>query len=254
MSLLRSLYAEGILSSYLRDTSYYRHLTIYSSPSTLSTHLVNPESVDASLLSPGGRATYFITNSRTPHVARQVGPFTCLWEVSWRGDGVRVHFAFWTAANAPWTAQQYAAVIHILFEVIPQTLGLPCNRGSRAVYGSACGAVGGNVSPGELPNKSRQGSYTPTTHNRWFRSQMVSATRVCGREPMRLHRVQRARACCASSEWVRRPIANGGTLGIGRQRVTGRSLRCPFSSLKGTTRVRSPVASGWELCDMVTRW
>ena len=132
-----------ILSSYLRDTGRpgrHRERKVYSSPSTLATHLVNPDSVDAYLLSPSGHATYCITNSHTPHVARRVSRFTCLWEVSWNGGGIREHSAFWSPAHAPGMAQQNAAIIHTLFAVMAQALGLQCNRTYHMLSMAMCAA------------------------------------------------------------------------------------------------------------------
>ena len=137
VSILRSLYAEGILTSYYLATAgpgcsgRHRDQGVYSSPSRLRTHLVNPVCVDRYLQSPSGPVAYFITNSRSAHGARQVSQFTCLWEVTWEGEETVEHFAFWSPSNAPVSAVTYAAVVHTLFEVIAQALGF---RNKRRTY------------------------------------------------------------------------------------------------------------------------
>ena len=49
--------------------------------------------------------------------------FTCLWGVTWEGEGTVERFAFWSPSNAPVSAVHYAAVVHALFEVVAQALG-----------------------------------------------------------------------------------------------------------------------------------
>ena len=139
VSILRSLYTEGILNSYYLamagpgSSGRHRDQCVHSSPSRLRTHLVNPVCVDRYLQSPLGLVAYFITNSRSPHRARRVSQFTCLWEVTWEGDETVEHFAFWSPSNAPVSAVSYAAVVHTLFEVIAPALGFRSTRTYRVL-------------------------------------------------------------------------------------------------------------------------
>jgi hypothetical protein len=143
--ILRALYAEGILSYNWDPTDLTgrpgrpRDQLFCTSPSRLPTHLANPTSVDQYLQSPPlpgripGQVTYIITNSRSPHGARQVSQFACLWEVAWEGGEVVEHFAFWSPSNAPVSAVAYATVVHTLFEVLAQALGFRCKRTFRTL-------------------------------------------------------------------------------------------------------------------------
>jgi hypothetical protein len=143
--ILRALYTEGILSYNWDPTDLTgrpgrpRDRLFCTSPSRLPTHLANPTSVDQYLQSPPlpgripGQVTYIITNSRSPHGARQVSQFACLWEVAWEGGEMVEHFAFWSPSNAPVSAVAYATVVHTLFEVLAQALGFRCKRTFRTL-------------------------------------------------------------------------------------------------------------------------
>ena len=80
-----------------------------------------------------GQVTYIITNSRPPHEARRVSQFTCLWEVTWEGEGMMERFAFWSPSNTPNSAVAYATVMHTLFEVVAQALGFRSKRTYRVL-------------------------------------------------------------------------------------------------------------------------
>ena len=104
VSLVRTLYDEGILSSHMKlrgVASQTRHTVVYSSPTTLGTNLVGTPDVGAYLLVPPAAATYHITNSSAPHTVRGVPRYTCVWEVGWKGDGVLEYFASWSPVGAP---------------------------------------------------------------------------------------------------------------------------------------------------------
>ena len=128
MSILRTLYNEGILSSHirLRVPNQTRHTVAYSSPTTLGTDLVGTPDVGAYMLAPPMGVTYHITNSLAPHTVRGFPWYTCVWEVGWRGDGVLEYSAFWSPVGAPRAALQYAAVIYALFDTLARVLGLHC--------------------------------------------------------------------------------------------------------------------------------
>ena len=131
VSLLRTLYDEGILSSHmkLRGVAHHtRHTVVYSSPTTLVTDLVDPLDVGAYLLAPKVDATYHITNSSAPHTVWGVPRYTCLWEVGWKGDGVLEYFAFWSPVGAPRAVLLYAAVMYGLFKTLAKALGQQCKR------------------------------------------------------------------------------------------------------------------------------
>ena len=70
VSILRTLYDEGILSSHIRLCVQTRHTVAYSSPTTLGTNLVGTPDVGAYVLAPPSGVTYHITNSPTPHTVR----------------------------------------------------------------------------------------------------------------------------------------------------------------------------------------
>ena len=82
------------------------------------TDLSYPPDVGAYSRAPQEAATYHITNSPRPYTFRAVSWYTCFWEISWEGDGVLEYLAFWSPLGAPREAQQYAAVLHGLFEVL----------------------------------------------------------------------------------------------------------------------------------------
>ena len=121
VAILRALYAEGILSYNWDPTEpgrpgRRRDQLFCCSPARLPTHLANPARLEQYLQSlPGagqipGQVTYVITNSRSPHGARQLSRFACLWEVAWEGGDTVEHFAFWSPSNAPVSAVAYATV------------------------------------------------------------------------------------------------------------------------------------------------
>ena len=115
---------------------YSRQIRYFRPPSEMAVH---PSCVDQYLRSSAGsgpvpgQATYFITNSSLPHETRRESHYTCLWEVAWEGEGTGGHFAFWSPSNAPASAVAYATVIHTLFEVVAQALGLRSKRVYRVL-------------------------------------------------------------------------------------------------------------------------
>ena len=94
----------------------------------LGTHLVNPPDAGQYLRSPRTSATYYITNSLTPHSLRSTSLYTCAWEVGWQGDGVCEFFALWFPNGAPRASQQYASVMFRLFGTLARVLGLQLVR------------------------------------------------------------------------------------------------------------------------------